>query len=73
MIFSIIGFAALAHLMVEFFQHLEINTKPWSCNLCFGFWLSLLPMVIMYGGDGFLAAAMTGVTSEVIYRLIQRL
>jgi len=73
MIFNILGLAALAHLMVDIFQYLEINFKPFNCNLCMGFWLSLFPLVIQYGNDGFLAAAMTGVTSEVIYRLIQRL
>jgi len=73
MIFEILGLACLAHIMVDFFQYLEINFKPFNCNLCWGYWLSLFPMVIMYGGEGFLASAMCGVVSEVIYRVIQRL
>ena len=73
MIFEILGLACLAHIMVDFFQHLEINTKPFNCNLCWAFWLSLFPMVIMYGVEGFLGAALTGVTSEIIYRLLNRL
>jgi len=73
MIFEILGLACLAHIMVDFFQYLEINFKPFNCNLCWGWWLSMFPMVIMYGGEGFLGAAITGVVSEVIYRVIQRL
>jgi len=74
MIFNIIGLAAFSHLAVEFFtSHLEINTKPFSCNLCMGFWVSLFPLVIQYGNDGFLAAALTGVTSEAIYSILNRL
>ena len=73
MIFNILGLACLAHLAADMFQYLEINTKPFNCNLCLGFWISLFPMVIMYGNTGFLGAAVTGVVSEGIYRLLNRL
>ena len=74
MIFEILGLACLAHLAVEFFTtHMEMNYKPFNCNLCMGFWLALFPMVIQYHNEGFLAAAITGVLSEVIYRGIQRI
>ena len=74
MIFSIIGFACLAHLAADFFE--QFNTlwrKPFKCNMCMGFWLSLPTFILLYGGWAPLVAAITGVTSEVIYRLINRL
>lgn len=73
MIFNIIGLACLAHLVVDFFQYLELNYKPFNCNLCTGFWLSLFPLVIQFGNIGILGAAITGVVSEIIYRVINRI
>lgn len=73
MIFNIIGFAALAHLVADMAAYLELPQKPFQCSLCMGFWISILPMFIMYGLQGILAAALTAITSEILYRLIQRL
>ena len=74
MIFEILGLASLAHLAVEFFTtHMEMNYKPFNCNLCMGFWLSVFPLVILYHNEGFLAAGITAIVSEVIYRAIQRI
>lgn len=74
MIFEIIGLACLAHLATEFFTtHMEFNYKPFNCNLCMGWWVALFPMVVHYGLEGFLGAAVTGIASETIYRLLNRI
>ena len=72
MILHILGFASLAHLLGDLFQHMEINTKPFNCNLCLGFWVSLVPMIILYQNEGFLLSAITGVISEGIYRILTK-
>ena len=76
MIFQILTLAALAHLVVEFLQDLNLewlNQRPFNCNLCAGYWLALLPGFVEYGLWGMPFAALVGLTSEVIYRLLQRL
>jgi hypothetical protein len=73
MILEILGLAALAHVLADAFQNMGITSKPWACNLCLGTWISLFPFVIHYGMEGFLLAPITGVVSEIIYRLINRL
>jgi len=74
MIYDIIGFAALAHLMANFFEDLGIlQFKPFNCNMCLAFWLALVPSFVFYEGYGILVAAMAGVTSELIYRVLQKL
>ena len=74
MILLIIGFAAMAHLIAEFlYPYHQIPDKPWKCNLCSGFWYSIIPFTILYGWHGVLLAAITGVTSESIYKILNRL
>lgn len=76
MIFEILTLAALAHLVVDFIQDLGIeqfNRKPFNCNLCMGYWLALLPGFIEYGVWGMPFAALVGLTSELIYRILQRI
>ena len=70
---QIVGFACLAFLMADMAQYLELPQKPFQCNLCVGFWISLFPLLIQFGTIGILYAAMTGITSEALYRLINRL
>jgi hypothetical protein len=76
MILQILGFACLAHLAAEFFGSInlpEIPDQPFKCNLCMGYWLSVIPFVIQWGLIGFLLAAITGVASETIYKILNRL
>jgi len=73
MILQIIGFASLAHLIADFAQHFELPQKPFQCNLCVGYWISVVPFVVQWGLEGFLLAAITGVTSDALYRILNKL
>ena len=73
-LYDIVGFAALAHLIVEFNTDLQLtDKKPFTCNLCMGFWLAILPGFFQWGLGGLLFAALAGVTSELIYKILTRL
>ena len=77
MIFELIGWACLAHIAVDFLSYLDeddmIYEKPFKCDLCMGYWLSVLPLVVGYGSYGFLYAGIVGVLADLIFRLKQRL
>lgn len=75
MILQILGFACLAHLAADLISYLspELPQKPFQCNMCMGWWLSFIPFIWQFGLIGILYAAITGIVSELIYRIINRL
>ena len=77
MILQIIGFTALTHLVVDFINHLDVDNrldnKPWKCDMCMGYWISLFPLTIQYGLQGILAASVVGVLSDVLFRIKTKL
>ena len=73
-LFDLLALASLAHLIVEFNTDLQlIDRKPFTCNLCMGYWVALIPGMIDYGLWGIPFAALVGVLSEAIYKILQRL
>jgi len=71
MILNILGAAALGHLGAEFLSQFErLPQKPFKCNMCLTFWLSILPFVYIYGYDGLLASALASIVSELIYKYL---
>tara|TARA_R110000772_G_scaffold77311_3_gene166613 strand:+ start:2056 stop:2280 length:225 start_codon:yes stop_codon:yes gene_type:complete len=74
MIILIIGMASLGHLIADFLEPFpEVPQKPFKCNMCLSTWLTLLPACVMYGYQGILIAAITGIVSETIYRILNRI
>lgn len=74
MILEIIGLASLGHLAADFFSQFDkLPNKPFKCNMCATFWLAIAPMVYLHGYQGLLASAIASITSELIYRIINRL
>ena len=71
-IIQILGFAALSNLAVDFISHFFPNLpdKPFRCDMCFAFWISLLPFVLQFGWMGILYAALSGQVANVIYRYL---
>ena len=71
MILFILGMASLTHLVTDLLQPLpELPNKPFKCNMCLGFWLSIIPASALYGWEGILVSAITGIVSETIYKHI---
>ena len=71
--FQVIGFACLANLITDFISHFDWPTlpdKPWRCDMCMGYWISVIPFVVQFGLSGFLLAAITGITANLIYKYI---
>lgn len=67
-IFQIIGFASLGHVLADFFTELGWTKKPFGCNLCLTSWIAIIPLVVQFGWYGFLASYIAGVVSELIYK-----
>jgi hypothetical protein len=70
---QILGFACLAHLIVDMITHLDIKwlpEKPFKCDMCMGYWISIIPFMIQFGLVGILYAAISGVTANLIYKYI---
>ena len=75
MILQLIGWACIAHILTDFISELNLPlpNKPFKCNLCLGYWISVIPLTVQYGLKGILFAAISGVLSELILRVINRL
>ena len=77
MIISIIGWASIAHMLVDLIEHLDVGdklpSKPLKCDMCIAFWISLPYNIYTFGGEGLLVSAITGITANLIYKLNQRL
>ena len=70
-IINILGAAALGHLGADFLERFTwLPSKPFKCNMCLSFWLSIGPFVYIYGYEGLLMAALAGIVSELIYKLL---
>lgn len=77
MILQLLGWACIAHLYVDLVSTVDTrNTlpqKPFKCDLCMGFYLSVLPLLYTNGLVGILYAAIVGVTADFIFRIKDRL
>lgn len=68
---NILGAACLGHIGADFLAQFEwLPAKPFKCNMCLTFWLSILPFIYIYGYEGLLMAALASVTSELIYKYL---
>ena len=72
LILQIIGFAALAHLVVDMIVHFNapLPEKPFKCEMCMGYWLAIIPFMIQFGLVGILYAAISGVCANLMYKYI---
>jgi hypothetical protein len=69
---QILGFACLAHLIVDMITHFDLSLpeKPFKCEMCMGYWISIIPFMIQFGLVGILYAAISGVSANLIYKYI---
>ena len=74
-ILMIIGFSCIGHLVVDFIANAKplirlSKIKPFNCEKCFTFWLSVGFLTLTFGPVGILYAAISGVVSNFIYKYI---
>lgn len=70
-IINILGAACLGHLGADFLSQFDIlPNKPFKCNMCLTFWLSIMPFIYIYGWTGLMMAALASITSELIYKYL---
>ena len=73
MIINIIALGCLGHLAVDFIQNMDtynvLPEKPFKCDMCMGYWISVLPLVFEYGVWGWALAAVSGVISNLLTKL----
>ena len=70
----IIGMACIGHILTDFLEQFDkLPNKPWKCNLCLTTWFTLMPAIVLYGWEGILVAACSGVVSEMLYRILNRI
>mgnify|MGYP005989162457 CR=1 FL=1 len=73
MIISIIGLACLANLIVDLSIHFNLPEKPFQCDQCMGFWISVGPLTILHGWEGFCAAGIVAILSNLIFKINEKI
>ncbi len=73
LLIQIIGMASMTAMMMNFepwsnFVDSKLNFKPFNCTLCFTFWLTIGPNIMMHGPSGILFSALESVIAELIDR-----
>ena len=75
MIFDLLALACLAHLVVDFIVTVDkkdvLQMKPFKCDMCMGFYISVVPLFVTNGLYGIAYAAAVGVLADLIYRIKQ--
>ena len=72
-IIQIIGFACLGHIITDFISHWnlpKLPDKPFRCDMCMTYWISIIPLIVQFGFIGILYAAISSVTSNIIFKYI---
>ena len=69
LLIHIIGFACLGHLVADFLSGFEsLPDKPFKCNMCSTFWISIGFLIFTYRWEGILVSAIAAITSEIIFK-----
>jgi len=71
LILQIIGFACLGHLVTDFITHFhlpELPEKPFKCDMCMTYWISIIPLMVQFGARGCLYAAMASILANIIFK-----
>lgn len=71
---NIIGAACFGHMFADFMEQFNwLPSKPFKCNMCATWWLSIGPFLITSGMSGFFMASCAAILSELIYKLLTRI
>lgn len=73
---DILGLACIALLIVDLIDTIDtrdwVPQKPFKCSLCMGFWVSSIPLMVMYGFRGLIYAGIASLTTELIDRHLNK-
>ena len=73
---DILGLSCIALLIVDLIDTIDVGLKvpqkPFKCALCMGFWVSLVPMCVMYGWRGPILAGISSLVTELIDRHLNK-
>lgn len=75
-VIEILGLACFGHMVVDFLQSFDwdpINRKPFSCDMCMTFYISVGYLLAEYGLIGVPMAAISAILADLIFRLKERL
>jgi len=72
LIIQILGIASLILCLInhDVWRDLNWTRKPFSCALCMGWWLSLVPAYLIWGWWGIPYAALIAIIVELVDRKI---
>ena len=67
---QIIGFACLGHLVTDLVATAKQNLpeKPFQCDMCMTYWISIVPFFLQFGISAFLYSAMAAILSKIIFK-----
>jgi len=68
---QILGFACFGHLLTDFissFELPELPEKPFKCDMCLTWWISIMPFMLLHGVYGILYASISAVLANYIYK-----
>jgi hypothetical protein len=70
----LLGTISLIILLInhDWYKAVNWSRKPFSCALCMGFWLSVVPLSYVYGWLGPLYAAIVAIGTEFIDRKLNQ-
>ena len=71
LLIQIVGFACLGHLVTDFISHFdlkELPDKPFRCDMCMAYWISIIPLMVQFGPKGILYAAISSVIANIIFK-----
>lgn len=74
LIIVILGCASLGHMGADVLSKFDwLWDQPFKCNMCLTFWMCIVPLMVEYGVEGILIAALSSIVSELIFKIINRL
>lgn len=70
----ILGFASIANLLADFVESIDkkndVPRKPFKCEKCLAYWISIIPLMYSFGWMGILYAAITSMAAAFIFKNI---
>ena len=71
LLLQIVGFACLGHLVTDLisnFELPELPDKPFRCDMCVTYWISIIPLMVQFEFKGILYAATSSIIANIIFK-----